>query len=380
MSQKPRIYLDHNATTPLDPHVARIMAQELFPLWGNPSSLHREGQAARARLVESRQIISSFLGVKPSELIFTSSGTEALNMVIRGFFGSSFRGHILTSNVEHSAVFATVKQLQSYGCEATFLSPGLWGAVTLDAVKMAIQPNTRLIALMAVNNETGVKTDIEAIAAFAQERGIPLVVDGVALLGKELIRIPPGVSAMCFSGHKCHAPKGSGLAVIRSSLKLEPFITGGEQEFGRRGGTEDLMAIAGLAEAVKILQKELPAATERMSMLRDRLEEGLIEQLSQVTRNGQGPRICNTSNLSFGAIEGEVLLTSLDLAGIAVSHGSACASGALEPSRILVNMGVTKEQAESAIRFSLSRFTTEQEIDACIEIVCRVVRRLEARR
>lgn len=376
MQQSQRIYLDNNATTVIDPRVINVISHHITQLWGNPSSIHHFGQLARNHLTASRQTIASFLHVKPSEIVFTSGGTESLNMVIKGLFGGSYHGHILSSSSEHSSVFATIKQMESFGCRATFLSAGLLGAVSIDDVRDALQPDTKLIALMAVNNETGVKTDIASIAKLAKERGIAFLVDGVALLGKELFHIPDGVSAMAFSGHKLHAPKGIGFAFIRHLFKLHPLLTGGEQEFSRRGGTENLLGIIGLAESIKLLGEVLPVASEQMRQLRDYLEEGLMSKLSHVVINGQGPRIVNTSNLSFGGIEGESLLTNLDMEGIAVSHGSACSSGALEPSRVLLNMGIAKDTVRSAIRFSLSRFTTKQEIDSCIEIVTRVVSRL----
>jgi cysteine desulfurase len=229
---------------------------------------------------------------------------------------------------------------------------------------------------MAVNNETGVKTDIEAIAAIAQEHKIPFFVDAVALMGKEEFRIPTGVSAMAFSGHKFHAPKGIGFLMVRSSLKLAPLLIGGDQEYGKRAGTENLSGITGMATAIEILRTELPSASKRMEELRNKFEHELMQRLPDVSINGQGPRVVNTSNLAFQGVEGETLLTALDLAGIAVSHGSACASGALEPSRILLNMGCSKEVAASSIRFSLSRFTTQQEIEFCIEAIVKVVLKL----
>ena len=235
-----RIYLDNNASTAADPRVADAWIASLS-LAGNPSSLHSFGQEARGQLTKARQTIASYLSVKPAEIIFTSGGTEALNMVIRGAHRS---GHIISSVAEHAAVYTTLQQFPS----VTYLPTGLQGAVSPAAVQSAIQPDTRLIVLMAVNNETGVKTDIAAIAAIAESAGIPFIVDGVALLGKEPFFIPKGVSAMCFSGHKLHAPKGIGFAFVRNTLKLQPFITGGEQEFGRRGGTENLSGIIALAE------------------------------------------------------------------------------------------------------------------------------------
>lgn len=373
--KKNRIYLDNNATTQIDPSVLEAVVNNLQNHYGNPSSVHSFGQDSRNRLAKARQSIATYFQVKPNEVIFTSGGTESLNMVIRGLFTGNANGHILTSNVEHSCVFSSIQQLEAQGCKATYLSTGVWGAVTPDAVLAALRPDTRLIAMMAVNNETGVKTDIHEIAAIALEKGIPFLVDGVALLGKELFNIPKGVSAICFSGHKIHAPKGVGLAIIRSNLKLAPLLIG-EQEYGRRGGTENLSGIIGLAEAIKLLQAGLHETMQRMAYLRDKLEKALSEMLPGVTVNGLGPRVVNTTNLSFAGVNGEALIANLDMEGVAVSHGSACSSGSLEPSRILLNMGIPMSAASSSLRFSLSRFTTESEIDQCVDIVCRVVIRL----
>lgn len=241
-----------------------------------------------------------------------------------------------------------------------------------------LSPNTQAIILSAVNSETGVKHDLEAIAALSLEHKVPFIVDGIALIGKENFQIPKGVSAIGFSGHKFHAPKGVGFAFIRSDLRLEPYLTGGDQEYGKRGGTENLPGIIGLAQAVSLLGIELPGASERMKNLRDHLQSELCHQLDPVIVNGQGPRVVNTCNLSFPGIEGEDLLMALDLAGIAVSHGSACSSGSLEPSRVLTNMGIPTQEARSAIRFSLSRYTTKEEIDLCIASVVNIVSKLRS--
>ncbi|MBA3238159.1 MAG: cysteine desulfurase [Parachlamydiaceae bacterium] len=371
-----KIYLDNNATTAMDPRVLEAVVRDLQETVGNPSSIHSFGQQARQKLTKARQIIATNLGVKPQEIVFTSGGSEGANYILRGLFTPQSPGHIITSSVEHSCIYKTVQYLETLGSPATFLSPGALGAITPEAVQQALKHSTKLIALTAVNNETGVKTDVEAIAALAVQAKVPFLVDGVALLGKESFIIPQGVSAMIFSGHKVHAPKGIGFVFVRSSLKLQPLLIGGEQEFGRRAGSENLSGIAGLAEAVRLLKEEVPKAQERMEALRYHLENSLLARLPNVKINGLGTRICNTSNLCFFGVEGETLLTALDLAGIAVSHGSACASGALEPSRVLINMGISPSEAASSLRFSLSRQTTKDEIDHCIEIVVSLVNRM----
>lgn len=368
-----KIYLDNNATTAVDQETIDEILSSFQNLIGNPSSVHFYGQQAKARLQKARDEIAKALKCLPREIIFTSGATEALNLVIRGL--DNEESHVITSDVEHSAVFETLKQIKRPD-NISFLSTGAYGAVTLDAVKKAYQKNTRLIVLMAVNNETGVKTDIEAIAAFAKEKGINFVVDGVALLGKEPFEVPTGISAMCFSGHKFHAPKGIGFAMVRRHLKFKPYMTGGNQEFGLRGGTENLIGIIAMQSAMRILNQKLISASKEMERLRDKLESSLQNKLPNVIVNGLGPRVVNTTNLCFKGVEGELLMAHLDREGVAVSLGSACASGALEPSRILLNMGLSVDDASSSIRISLSRLTTETEIDKAIEVIIKTVKRL----
>jgi cysteine desulfurase len=371
---KARIYLDNNATTVVDPLVLQAIIQTLQSCPGNPSSIHQEGREARQTLIAARQSIASAIQAKPKEILFTSGGTEGLNAIVRGLFQSDPHLHIITSNAEHASVYNTLQVLKAQGADVTFLPVGSWGAVQPQAVKDALKPSTKLIALMAVNNETGVKTDIEAIASIAEAARIFFLVDGIALLGKEPFSIPSGVSAMCFSGHKLHGPKGVGFLVWRAQRQgIAPLLTGGNQEFGLRAGTENLAGIVGLATAITLLRDTLPEATETMRLLRDRLEKGILSRVPSAIVNGEGPRIVNTSNISFQGMEGEVLLMNLDSRGIAVSHGSACSSGAIEPSRILLNMGIPIARARSAVRFSVSRFTTEAEIDYCIETVASLV-------
>jgi cysteine desulfurase len=372
-----RIYLDNNATTGVDPRVLEAMLPELSFIPGNPSSVHFFGQKAKQRLQNAREHIAAFLKVKPQEIIFTSSGTEAMNLLLKGLFSDGVTGHAITSNVEHSCVYNTLLNMSKKGLDVSFLPAGLLGAVQPQQVQQAIRSDTRFITLPAVNGETGVKHDVDAIAQIAQHAGIPLIIDGVAWLGKELFTIHPGISAMGFSAHKIHGPKGVGFAFIRSDLKLHPQILGGGQEYGLRAGTENLSGIVGLGMAVELLKTELPAATKRMAMLRDRFETQLLNRDFPVIINGAGPRICNTSNLSFPKELGEDLLIALDMAGIAASHGSACSTGSLEPSRILTQMGIPFEMAKTAIRFAISRYTTEEEIDQAVEIIDMVIKKLK---
>ncbi len=370
-----RIYLDYNATTPLDKRVLNAVVKELQNEAGNPSSIHYHGQQSRHILEESRKTIADYLKVRHQEIIFTSGGTEGAFLLINGVIRKETMGHLITSDAEHSAVYQTVKQLVEDGYEATFLPAGEWGAVKPEAIKAAIRPDTKLICLMAANNETGVRTDIEGIAAIAQQTHIPFIVDAVGILGKETFTIPPGVTAAFFSGHKVHAPKGVGFYFCRQSLKLKSIMVGGSQEFNKRPGTENLAGIVGLSEAIRILSEGQSQFTRHMSHLKDKLELGILS-LGDVVINGTGPRIANTTNLSFTGIDGESLIMNLDKEGLSVSHGSACTSGALEPSRVLINMGIPLKQARSAIRFSIGRTTTEAEIDEAILIVRRVVEKM----
>jgi len=258
------------------------------------------------------------------------------------------------------------------------LPTGERGAVTPEAVKEAITPQTTLITLMAVNNETGVITDIDGIAKIAQEANIPFIVDGVAWLGKDLIQIPAGVSAVFFSGHKVHAPKGIGFCVCRSHLKLVPLFFGGNQEFNRRPGTENLPYIVALAEAIALLEQGQSDFIAHMHQMRDLFEREILQRFPSVVINGEGARICNTSNLAFMGLDGETLLINLDLEGVSASHGSACSSGALEPSRVLLEMGLSSARVRSSLRFSIERSTTEEEIRRAIAIITRVVERMQA--
>ncbi len=356
---KKKIYLDNNATTSLDARVRQSMLEDLSP--HNPSSVHSYGREAKEKLTAARNTIANYLAVKPHEIIFTSGGTEGLNLLL-----NNRQGHIITSSIEHSAIYETLKQYS----DVTYLSPGFWGAPTLTQVESAIKHNTSLVVLSAVNNETGVKLDLKAIANLCTLCSIPLIIDGVALLGKEPFTIPHGVSAMAFSGHKFHAPKGTGFIFKRSGFKITPLFYGGSQEFNLRPGTENLIGIIGLAKAIELLHRTLP-----QEELRDYFEFKLKKYIPGLVINGEGPRISNTSNVAFGERDGESLLINLDLIGIAASHGSACSSGVVGPSRVLREMGYKKERSCASLRFSLSRFTTRKEIDEtvrCLIQLCNV--------
>ncbi len=362
------IYLDNNATTQLDPMVLKAMYQHNDPL--NPSSVHSFGRKAKSLLTDARRKIADYLGQSHLEIIFTSGATEGLNSAL---FALASKGTLITSNIEHSAIYETALVLKERGTNVHFLESDESGQISPEDLEKAINPSTSAIALSAVNSETGVKNDIEAFAEIAKRHQIPLIIDGVALLGKEEFKIPDGVSVMCFSAHKLHGPHGTGFSFVRSGLKSPPYLTGGAQEFSKRAGTENLEGILGMAEAVHLLKEALPEKSHQMEDLRDRFELALMKSPG-VSINGTGPRIVNVSNISFKEIDGETLLMMLDQKGIAVSHGSACSSGALEPSRVLRNMGIDHKRSKNSLRISLSRFTTREEINEAVRIIQGIIK------
>ncbi len=367
-----RIYLDNNATTALDPRVFKAMLPDLQGPPANPSSVHSFGREAHHLLQKARQTTASFFSATPQEIIFTSGGTESINLFLRGL---GTKGHIITSTIEHSCVYRTLQHLENQGLKVTYVPVGPWGAPLPEAISKAIRPDTRAIVLSAANTETGVKIDLESIAELAKTQGVPLLIDAVSFIGKEPWTMFPGITAVAISGHKFHAPKGIGALFLKSSLKLIPLATGGAQEYQHRAGTENLAGILGLAEALAILSKEQTQITEQLSDLRLRFEHGLQRELPDMQINGEGPRISNTSNLAFPGIDGETLLIQLDRMGLAASHGSACASGAMEPSRILTQMGIPRKVACSSLRFSMGRLNTREEIDRAIRIISECVRK-----
>ena len=328
------IYFDNNATTLIDPRVEEAMLQVKL---ANPSSPHRYGQEAKRLLAEAKQTILKRIA-PGKEIVFTSSATEALNMVIHATLG-----HIITSSLEHAAVLEACR-----GKDVTILDPieGR-GSITPDQVKQAIRPDTALIILMAANNETGIKTEI-------RDFGIPCLIDAVAILGKEEWQLPQGVLAAAVSAHKIHGPQGIGALIFDRRFPIKPLIVGGSQQRGLRSGTENMPGIVGFAKAVEIMNGE------GIGKLRDYFES----KLQDVVIHGKNePRICNTSNVAFPGLDGEELLMKLDLAGVAVSYGSACSSASLQLSHVLLNMGIAPELVRSSLRFSFSKFTTYQEID-----------------
>ncbi|HSX37538.1 MAG TPA: cysteine desulfurase family protein [Chlamydiales bacterium] len=368
-----KIYFDNNSTTALDPRVFKAMLEDFEGPSSNPSSMHWFGQQAKQKLLAARQTAASFFHTAVDEITFTSCGTESINLMLRGL---KKKNHLITSVIEHSSMYRTIQSLETLGMEVTYLPVGVWGAPLPEQIENAIRSDTTAIALTAANGETGVKIDIAAIAKIAEKRGIPLLLDYVAYVGKEPFEMYPGISAIAVSGHKFHAPKGVGLLFHRSFLKLDPLITGGSQESNFRAGTENLAGILGFAEALKILMENQTAITSHLHDLRVMFETGLQDSLKNIVINGEGPRISNTSNVAFPGVDGETLLIQLDLAGIAASHGSACASGALEPSRVLSQMGIDRKRARSSLRFSFGRTNTREEVQRAIEIITRILKKI----
>lgn len=364
-----QIYLDNNATTQLDPNVLQAMLQELQGPPANPSSIHELGQRAKQLLRASREKVARFFGVKPEEILFTSGGTEAINYFLRGL-----KGHVVSTKIEHSAIFHTLQLKEDV--RVSYVPVGLFGAPMPEDIERAILPETCAIVLSACNSETGVKIDLPRIAAIAEAKGIPLFIDAVAYIGKEYLTLHPGITAVAMSAHKLHGPKGVGALYLKGGFKLPSLLTGGPQEQMRRAGTENLAGILGFAQALQIVSNTQEQITSHLSHLQARLEAGLKANIPDLIVHGTGPRICNTSNLAFPDVDGETLLMQLDLAGIRASHGSACNSGHVEPSRILTEMGITRKEARSSIRLSLSRMNTVEEVDCAIETISQVVAKL----
>ncbi len=369
-----RINLDNNATTPLDPRVLDEMLPFMSSGPYNPSSSHFYGQEGKKLLSKARENIAGFLGVAPREILFTSGGTESMNLLILGSLSRENLGHIITSNLEHPCVTRCVEALEKRGFDATYLTPGKRGAPIPNEVEQAIQDDTKLIVLSAANGETGVKLGLEEVAEVANRHQIPLILDGVALLGKEHFIIPHGVTGMGFSSHKLHGPKGVGFAFVRRGHKLSPILLGGDQEMGLRGGTENVEGIIGLSAAISILRNELETASKHMREMQSTLESELKKEFPDLIVNGEGPRVPNTSNLFFPGIDGETLLIQLDMHGVAVSQASACRSGALEPSRVLLNMGLSRHEAGASLRISTSRMNTHKEIKQFLSLIVQLIR------
>jgi cysteine desulfurase len=378
-----RIYLDHNATTPLDPEVADRMARALRDTWGNASSVHHFGQQAKAALDLARGEVASLIGGDASEIAFTAGGTEADNIAIRGTADAlepSGRKHLVTSAIEHEAVLNTMKALQRRGWRVTIVPVDASGIVSIERVRQAITDDTALVSVMHANNEIGTIQPLAEIAAIAHEHGALVHTDAVQSVGKIPVDVRAlGVDMLSLAGHKFYGPKGAGALWVKRGVRLISPVTGGRQERSRRAGTENVPALVGLGAAAVLAATKAPAEAPRLAALRDRLEAGILSSIDGTDRNGAAsPRVPNTANISIDRTESESMLIGLDLAGIAVSSGSACSSGTLEPSHVLKAMGLPHARTLGSLRFSLGDENSEEHVDRVLAVLPSLVEKLRA--
>ncbi len=373
----PRIYLDNNATTPVLPEVFEAMRPYFGEHFGNASSIHHHGQETRAAVERARDSVAALLGCRASEVVFTSGGTEGDNLAIAGLTGSG--DHIVTSGIEHHAVLHACKHLEEIGCEVTYVPVDGRGLVDPDDVRRALRPNTKLISIMMANNETGVLQPVEEIGKIAAEADVYFHTDAVQAAGKVPIDVKGiGCDVLSISGHKMHAPQGVGALYVRKGTRLQPLFYGGRHERSRRAGTENVPGIVALGKAAELAMQGFERGDDKkMSALRDRLQQGILAQVEDAGVNGDGAaRVPNTTNIYFDHIEGEAMVISLDLKGLAVSTGAACSSGAIEPSHVLMAMGLRADRARASIRFSLGKQNTAEDIDIALALVPETVARL----
>lgn len=365
-----RVYLDNNATTAIDPEVLAVLEDAMREIYGNASSIHREGQTARRVIENARESVAQLIGATARELVFTSGGTESNNAAIFGAVPSDGRFHIVTTEIEHPSVAEAVRELERRGHEVTRVAPSRGGEVPAEAVVAAMRAETRLVTVMMANNETGVVQPVGKIGPVCRERGVHFHVDAVQAAKKIAVDVNEiACDTLSLSAHKLHAPKGIGALYVRRGVTMSSHMHGGAQERRRRAGTENVPLAAAFGAAAA-----LPDASAQMAVLRDELEQHLKSM--EVTVNGAGaPRLPNTSNVTFRGADGEGIVIALDLSGVAVSTGSACSSGRVEPSSVLLAMGLSPEDARATVRFSLSRFTTAEEVERAAVLVRELVPR-----
>lgn len=365
------IYLDNSASTQIDNNVLEYMFQIAKDCYANPSSVHKLGQKSRRIMDESRETIAMFLKVKSRELIFTSSGSESNNLALRGVMKSpKYKGnHIISTKIEHSSVLKTLEDLEKEGVEVTLLDVDKYGNINLEDLTKAIKPSTRLISIIHANNEIGTIQDIKSIGEICKAKNIVFHVDAVQSFGKILFYPEEyNINLMSIAAHKLYGPKGIGALYISSGTKLEKIITGGYQERNRRAGTENIPAIAGFAKATELAYSIIHAESQREKELRDYMETLILEQIPSVTINGNlNNRLSNISNLTIDNAMAESILFNLDLRGICISAGSACSSGTLNPSHVLLALGHDTKMAKSSIRVSLGKFNTKEDIDEFVK-------------
>jgi len=373
------IYVDNNATTQVAPEVFEAMKPFLQDVYGNPSSMHFKGGEAQEAMVDAREKVAAVVGASPDEIVFTSCGTESDNAAILGTLESHpEKRHIISTRVEHPAVWTLCKHLEKKGYRVTMLSVDREGRLDLDELRATISDDTALVSIMYANNETGVIFPIEEIGQIVKSRAIPFHTDAVQVVGKIPLDMRKStVDMLSFSGHKLHAPKGIGVLYIRKGTKFSPFLIGGHQEKGRRGGTENIPYIVGLGKACELAARHLEEENNKARSLRDKLEGGLLERIPDTLVNGDREhRLPNTVSVSFEYVEGESILLMLSNLGICASSGSACTSGSLEPSHVLRAMGIPFTAAHGSIRFSLSIYNTEEDIDYILEQLPPIIERL----
>jgi len=373
-----RVYLDHNASTPVHPEVVAEMLPYFSDVYGNPSSVHGFGRDARAAVDAARDRVAAFLRVRPDELVFTSGGTESDNFGVKGLALARGRGHVITSKVEHHAVLRSAQALEAQGFAVSYLPVDQYGMVDPDDVRRALRPDTIAISIMHANSEVGTIQPVRAIGALAREAGVPFHVDAVQTFGKVEIDVDAmNIDALSFSGHKIYGPKGIAGLYIRRGTKMVSIQHGGEHERRRRAGTENVPGIVGLGKAVEVRARDMKTEAEAVSALRDRMWEGIRARVPEVRLNGHPTeRLPGTANICYRNVESESIVLALDLKGIAVSAGSACTAGSVEPSHVLVAMGVPLDWAMGAVRSSLGRSTTAEDVDYVIASVTEVVRRI----
>jgi len=376
------IYLDHAATTPVRPGVLEAMLPYFSQTYGNASSIHGFGREARKALENAREVVAGCIGAAPKEIYFTSGGTESDNLAIKGVaLANRDRNkgqHLITSSTEHHAVLSSFKYLEEQGFEATYLPVDRFGIVELAALEEAIRPDTALVSVMLANNETGTIQPVRQIAEVAKRTGVPVHTDAVQAVGKLPVNVDElGVDLLSISAHKIYGPKGIGALYVRRGTRIIPLQHGGHHERNRRAGTENVAGIVGLARAMELAQEELPRAARRLAALRNRLERRIRETIECTYLNGHPEkRLPNILNVGVEFVEGESLLLSLDMRGIAVSTGSACTSGTLEPSHVLRAMGVDAALAQGSLRFSFGRQNTDEEVDVVVSALAEIVDRL----
>jgi cysteine desulfurase len=373
-----RVYLDHNASTPVHPEVVAEMLPYFSDVYGNPSSVHGFGRDARAAVDAARDRVAAFLRVRPDELVFTSGGTESDNFGVKGLALARGSGHVITSKVEHHAVLRSAQALEAQGFAVSYLPVDQYGMVDPDDVRRALRPDTIAISIMHANSEVGTIQPIRAIGALAREAGVPFHVDAVQTFGKVEIDVDAmNIDALSFSGHKIYGPKGIAGLYIRRGTKMVSIQHGGEHERRRRAGTENVPGIVGLGKAVEVRARDMKTEAEAVSALRDRMWEGIRARVPEVRLNGHPTeRLPGTANICYRNVESESIVLALDLKGIAVSAGSACTAGSVEPSHVLVAMGVPLDWAMGAVRSSLGRSTTAEDVDYVVASVTEVVRRI----